>query len=151
MNNIVINKAQQCDAEFIFSCIRRLAEHVGQLEQLSATKDRIESELFSGNPNSSVLIASINNVSVGFILFFTTFSTFKGSKGFYIGDLFIVPEYRKMGVGKTLFQHVIEIAKKSDYCRVEWYVTNTNQNAIVFYDFLGAKRLLNKSLYSVDI
>ena len=151
MNDIVISKAVKDDAAFIFSCVRNLAEDVNQLDYMSSTKEMIENELFNHSCNSSVLVASQNDKKIGFILYYTTFSTFKGRKGLYIGDLYVIPEYRKEGVGKKLFQSVIDEAIENTFCRVEWYVTNSNENAINFYENLGAKRLANKLLFSYEI
>ena len=77
--------------------------------------------------------------AVGFALWFSTFSTFRGQPGLYLEDIFVRPEYRGRGIGKALLATVAAKAVERGYARLEWAVLNWNQPAIGFYRSLGAR------------
>ena len=49
-------------------------------------------------------------------------------------DIFVVPEYRGVGIGKALFGHLGRIAIEKDCGRVDWQVLDWNQPSIDFYE-----------------
>lgn len=77
----------------------------------------------------------------GFVLFFPNFSTFLAKPGFYIEDLYVRECFRGHGFGTILLKSVARLAVELDYGRVEWCVLDWNENAIKFYDGIGAKLL----------
>ncbi|WVZ07651.1 hypothetical protein V8G54_020997 [Vigna mungo] len=80
---------------------------------------------------------------VGFVLFFSNYSTFLGKPGFYVEDLFVRKCYRRQGFGRILLSTVANQAEKMGYGRVEWVVLDWNVNAIKFYEEMGTD-LLNE-------
>src|SRR5678815_1752906 len=77
--------------------------------------------------------------SMGFALFFQSFSTFLGKPGLYLEDLFVRPSARGKGVGGALMAALARIAVQRDYGRFEWAVLDWNEPALTFYASLGAK------------
>lgn len=77
----------------------------------------------------------------GFVLFFPNYSTFLAKPGFYIEDLFVRECYRRKGLGKMLLSAVAQQAARMGYGRVEWVVLDWNENAIKFYEEMGAQIL----------
>ena len=51
---------------------------------------------------------------VGFALWYSTFSTFRGRPGLYLEDLFVRPEFRGRGIGKALLARLAELARERD-------------------------------------
>jgi GNAT superfamily N-acetyltransferase len=151
MGNMKIKKAKRKDTAIILNCIKGLAEYVGQLDQVTATEEKLEETLFSKNSNVEVRLAYLGDTIIGFVLFFKTYSTFKANSGLYIEDLFIFSEYRNKGYGKQLFNYVIDFGLKYSYNKVEWYVNIKNNNAISFYLKMKAKKLDYKSIYYIDL
>lgn len=49
--------------------------------------------------------------SVGYALFFNTYSTWEG-KSLMLEDIFVKPNFRKMGVGKKMFQAIAKVNQK---------------------------------------
>lgn len=89
-------------------------------------------------PVVECLVAELDHVIVAYSLFFTSFSTFKVKPGIWLEDLYVLPEMRGQGIGKTLLSTVVESAKERGYGRVEWSVLDWNESAITFYERLGA-------------
>jgi GNAT superfamily N-acetyltransferase len=80
----------------------------------------------------SALVAEENNQIVGFALWYTSYSTWKG-KCLYLEDFYVIPEFRKTGIGNQLFDAVVAIAKASGVRRMDWQVLEWNELALSFY------------------
>jgi GNAT superfamily N-acetyltransferase len=74
---------------------------------------------------------------VGFALWFLNFSTWLGSHGIYLEDLYVRPQARGTGAGRQLLATLAAICAQRGYARLEWWVLNWNP-ARDFYDALGA-------------
>ncbi|MGI0479941.1 N-acetyltransferase family protein [Geminocystis sp. CENA526] len=140
-NNLNIRLATIDDVETVFQLIQALADYEKLSHEVTGNIENLEKHLF-GNPTyAEAIIAELDDKSVGFALFFTNYSTFLTKPGIYLEDLFVLPEYRRQGIGKALLNYLINLAKKRDFGRVEWSVLNWNQSAIDFYENMGAKVL----------
>jgi GNAT superfamily N-acetyltransferase len=82
-----------------------------------------------------------NQKIIGFALFFISYSTFLTRRGLYLEDLFVLSEYRGMGIGKALIANLAQTAISRGYGRVEWSVLEWNEPAIAFYTRIGAEIL----------
>ena len=137
---VEFRKAVKEDTEKILFFIRELAIYEKMADQVEATSEILEKNLFGPYPRAEVIFAVKNGEEVGFVLFFHNFSTFLGKPGIYIEDLFVLPEFRGKGVGKALISQIAELAVERDYGRVEWWVLNWNP-ARRFYDDIGAESM----------
>jgi GNAT superfamily N-acetyltransferase len=94
--------------------------------------------LFSPGAVASVLIASPDDTPdavAGMALWFPTFSTFLGTPGIWLEDLFVRPAFRGRGFGLALLQALRAMTDG----RVEWAVLDWNEPSIRFYESLGAR------------
>ena len=135
---IAIRPATQDDVRLVLSFIRELAEYERLADAVVATEDDLSQALFGERPAAEVLIATLDGETVGFALYFQTFSTFVGRPGIYLEDLFVRPEARGYGVGKALLARRAAIARDRKCGRLEWSVLDWNESAIGFYRKLGA-------------
>ncbi|MDX8338561.1 GNAT family N-acetyltransferase [Draconibacterium sp. IB214405] len=149
---IQIREAQIKDAGIILECIKGLAVHVDQLEMVTATEQDIRDSVFAPDTHVKVFVAENEEQKVcGFTLLFKSFSTFKAVANYHIEDLFVFPEYRKLGIGSLLMEHIKTFAQNKGAKVVDWYVNNRNLSAMDFYDRIGAKKLDYKSIYYFDV
>ena len=145
-----IRPAKAEDAANIASLIRELAVYE-KLEHLAnATPEDLIRHLFGDRPAAEVLIAEIDGEAVGFALYFSTFSTFRGQPGTYLEDLFVRPEYRGQGIGKALLSSVAKVAVERGSGRLEWSVLDWNKPSIEFYRSQGAKPMDEWTVFRVD-
>ena len=75
-----------------------------------------------------------------FIHFFQ-YSTWEGRPSLYLEDLFVRPEFRKLGIGRQLLQSLARIAMERQCARFQWECLDWNQPSLDFYETLGAKVL----------
>jgi GNAT superfamily N-acetyltransferase len=135
---LAIVPAADADVGVILSFIRQLAEYEHLAHDVAATESGLREHLFGPKPAAEVLIARIDGQPVGFALYFTTFSTFAGRPGIWLEDLFVIPEHRRLGIGKALLCAVAAIAQRRNCARVEWSVLDWNAPAIALYGAMGA-------------
>ena len=138
---LIIRKAEEKDIPNIISLIKELAEYEKLLQMVVITEENLQKVLFGENKFVEVLLAEYDGVLAGQALFFNNFSTFVGKPGIYLEDLYVKPEFRSKGIGKTLLMKIISMAKERDYGRVEWCVLDWNKPAIDFYKSIGAIEL----------
>lgn len=55
--------------------------------------------------------------------------------------MFVLPEYRRQGIGKALLTKLAQIAIERDCGRLEWSVLDWNESAQAFYRQMGASIL----------
>ncbi|MGD9964786.1 MAG: N-acetyltransferase family protein [Candidatus Izemoplasmatales bacterium] len=147
--NLDIRYAKPSESKLILEFIKGIAEYEKLSDQVIATEDNIKSSIFE-NKNANVIIAFLDGVPVGFALFFFNYSTFKGRKGLYLEDLFVYEEYRKLGIGKALFNELLKIAKEEKCGRMEWVCLDWNQPAIDFYLSKKARPLKEWTTFRID-
>ena len=147
--SLFIRHAKREDTAIVLEMIKGIAEYEKLLNQVVGDASLLERELFDEN-NAKVLLAYMDDNPVGFALYFYNFSTFKGKKGLYLEDLFVKPKYRGKGVGKQLFDHLINIAKNNNCGRIEWVCLNWNAPAIEFYKKRKAEALNDWTTFRLD-
>jgi GNAT superfamily N-acetyltransferase len=133
-----IRPAQENDVDAIFELIRGLAAYEKLTDKVTGNSDLLRSHLFGVRPYTESIVAELDNQLVGFGLFFYTYSTFLTQPGLYLEDVFVLPEYRRQGIGKALMTSLAKIAFDRGCGRLEWSVLDWNQPAIEFYQSLGA-------------
>jgi len=138
ISGFIIRKAEKKDAKLLLSFIKQLAEYEKMSDDVVADDETLAGYLFCENPFANVVIGEYNSQPVGFALFFTNFSTFLGRPGIFLEDLFVNPEFRGKGFGKSILMFLAKIAVDNNFGRVEWTVLNWNESAINFYKRLGA-------------
>ncbi|MDD2387724.1 MAG: GNAT family N-acetyltransferase [Bacteroidales bacterium] len=74
---------------------------------------------------------------IGIALYFFAYFTWVG-KSLYLDDLYVTPEYRNMGIGNELLNHIFKLAKDENCRRLRWQVINWNTKAIELYKKVGA-------------
>ncbi len=141
--------AEEKDVELILYFIKELAEYEKMLDEVIATEDLLREWLFE-KKKAEVIFVLEDNQEVGFALFFHNFSTFLGRAGIYLEDLYVKPEYRGKGYGKSLLKKLAKIAKERGCGRLEWWCLDWNKSSIDFYLSLGAKPMKDWTVYRIS-
>ena len=136
--SFALRPAEPRDLEAIVGLIRELAAFERLTHLLQVTPASLAPHLFGTRPVVEALVAERDGAVVAFALFFTNFSTFLGQPGLYLEDLIVTPSERGQGIGQALLERLARIAVERDYGRFEWSVLDWNENAIRFYERMGA-------------
>ncbi|WNN91981.1 GNAT family N-acetyltransferase [Gloeocapsopsis dulcis] len=129
------------DVTVLFDLIQALAEYETLSHAVTGSAEALQEHLFSTHPYVEAIIAEVQGKAVGFALFFHNYSTFLTQPGIYLEDLFVLPEYRRQGIGKALIRYLAQLAVERGCGRLEWSVLDWNEPALAFYRRMGASIL----------
>ncbi len=135
--DVNLRVAERTDLPLVFGFIKKLAEYEDLLPEVKAT-ERSLAELLFDRKIATAVIAEAAGQAVGFALYYYSVSTFIGQSALFIEDLFVLPEYRGRGYGKTLFQFLAKQAIAQNCWGLEWVCLDWNEPSIRFYKSLGA-------------
>ena len=76
-------------------------------------------------------------------MFFHNFSTFLGKANLYLEDLYVKPQRRGLGFGKSLFSALARIAVEQDFRRLYWWCLHWNEPSIKFYNKMARFQWMN--------
>ena len=137
-----IRRAVPEDVPTIHQLIRDLAHYERDLESARATPQQLHDSFFSDSPNVFCdLVESDEGDVVGFAVWFLNYSTWTGTHGIFLEDLFVTPEFRGHGYGKALLIHLAQECVAKGYHRLKWSVLDWNQPSIDFYRSIGAESM----------
>lgn len=134
----ILRPAEPRDVAHIVGLIEELAEFENLRHMVQTTAEKLHPHLFGEKPVAEALIGEVDGEAVGFALFFTNFSTFLAQPGLFLEDLYVRPAHRRSGLGKALLTRLAEMACERGYGRFDWSVLDWNEDAIRFYEKLGA-------------
>jgi GNAT superfamily N-acetyltransferase len=139
---LVLRPAHGADILQIVALIHALAEYEhAPAGAVSVTESSLREALFGPSPAVEVLLASVGSEIAGYAIYFLNFSSWRGRRGIFLEDLFVRPEMRRRGIGRSLLREIARIALARNSPRIEWLVLDWNQPAIAFYRSLGAAPL----------
>ena len=130
--NIQIRPAIQADCEAMMELIKELAVYEKAPEAVTVTMQQFIDSGFGQTPCWWAFAALHEETVVGFALYYIRYSTWKGPR-MYLEDILVTESYRGKGIGKLLFDVLIEEAKQKSFTGIVWQVLNWNEPAINFY------------------
>ncbi|GHT71510.1 N-acetyltransferase [Bacteroidia bacterium] len=94
-------------------------------------------EELKANPKAFVLLLFYQGQIVGFSTLFELFSTFKVKPYLYIHDFVVYGNYRGKGLGRSLMEGVVVLAKQRRCCKITLEVRSDNHAARKLYENCG--------------
>ncbi len=149
VRGLIIRNTDAEDVPLLLRFVKGIAEYEHLSHMVSATEESLKMAFFGERPYAEALIAELDSVPVGFVVFFHNFSTFVGKPGLYLEDIYVLPEHRGKGVGAALFMKCVRMARERDCGRMEWSALHWNP-ARKFYERLGAQPLEDWIIYRLD-
>lgn len=130
--NITIRRAVIEDCVPMMKLIHELAVYEKAPEAVTVDFNHFVESGFGPDPVWYAFVADADGQVIGFALYYIRYSTWKGQR-LYLEDLLVTEEFRGKGIGKLLFDHLIEECKAKKYSGMMWQVLNWNEPAINFY------------------
>lgn len=139
------------DLDRTVELVYELAEYERLRDECHLTTTQLADALFADHPALYGLTASAvapadgetssigPGNQVGYALYFLNYSTWEGTHGIYLEDLYVTPDARGSGLGKALLTTLAATAAAHGFARVEWSVLDWNTPSIDFYRSLGAR------------
>jgi GNAT superfamily N-acetyltransferase len=174
---ILVREATPEDVAQMHQMINELAEYEKAPEEVIATEHDLMKALF-GRDSSSPEFDQHDSISTsgsantphgqpalyafviedpedaeqlaGMAIWFLNYSTWDGTHGVYLEDLYVRPQFRGQGMGKALMKRLAQVCVDNDYSRFQWWVLDWNQPAIEVYRAMGAKAMDEWTVYRVS-
>lgn len=137
--NVVVRRAERADSDALIELILALADFEKLPPPDQAAQARLIEHGFGEKPKFEVWLAEVEGASrpVGYAFIFETYSTFLARPTLYLEDVFVLPEYRGLGIGGALLRHCIQLANDRDCGRMEWSCLDWNVGARRVYEKLN--------------
>ena len=126
------------DVPAVVGLVRELAEYEQAAHEVRLTEDQLTGALFAESPALFGHVAEVDAEVVGMALWFLNFSTWRGTHGIYLEDLYVRPQHRGAGLGRELLRTLAALCVERGYSRLEWWVLDWNTPSIEFYKAAGA-------------
>jgi GNAT superfamily N-acetyltransferase len=146
---VTVRDATAADLGEIGSMIHELAAFEQAPDEVAFDPADLARHLFGPAPAAHVLIAEPDSkpgTVAGMAVWYPTFSTWVGSPGIWLEDLFVRPDHRRVGLARALLDALVARTEG----RVEWSVLDWNRDAIAFYDGVGARPVGGWTRYRLD-
>ncbi len=134
---IHIRRAEKKDATRMMELIRELALYERAPEQVTVSYDHFIESGFGEHPIWWAFVAEFTNsqgetIIAGFALYYIRYSTWKGQR-MYLEDIIVTESMRGKGIGRLLFEELMEECKSKGFAGMTWQVLEWNKPAINFY------------------
>ncbi len=129
---VIIRRAVEADCERILELVTELAVYERAANEVTVSLPHFTDSGFGSNPVWWAFVAEVDGTVQGFALYYIRFSTWKGQR-MYLEDFLVTEEMRGKGLGKLLFDALIQEAKEKGLNGIQWQVLEWNEPAINFY------------------
>jgi GNAT superfamily N-acetyltransferase len=133
-----IRAATADDAESIVALVHRFNLEDGNPPG-ATTAEAFRSLGFGTPPRFHTVLAEDEEQVLGYALYFPSYDTDYGAKGFYLQDLYVLPEARRRGIGRALMTAVARACRADGGRYLFWNALERNRAGRAFYRQIGAR------------
>lgn len=132
MTAVTIRDVRREDCPRLLELIQELAEYEKAPEEVTVSLEHFAAAGFGEKPVWKAFAAVHEETIIGFALYYVRYSTWKGCR-MYLEDLLVSEDWRGKGIGKLLFDKLIQEAREKEFNGIAWQVLEWNEPAINFY------------------
>jgi GNAT superfamily N-acetyltransferase len=136
--HFTVREASTSDASAIVALVRRFNREEGNAPG-DLTVEELSRVAFGKQPRFRALVAEIRGEVVGYAVYFRSYDTEHAAKGFYLQDLYVLPEARGQGIGRALVTAVARACRADGGRYLFWNAREGNLDGRAFYHAIGAR------------
>ena len=136
MSDFILRPAVAADAPAVVALLRELAAYEKLLDRFSLDEAAVTRDMLGDACRCD--LAFSGQQPVGVVTWFWTYKSFGARRGLFVEDMYVRPDFRGRGLGRTLLAHLAAKAHAAGGF-LEWQVLDWNAPSIAFYKSLGAK------------
>ena len=129
--------------DFIYQSLLDMAIEEGIASRFTKTKEELEQIIFKDN-QAECILCCFNDIFISLAVFSYTnrnFSLFEKA-GMYVHDIYVIPSFRRKGVGTHMIDFLQSLAKERNLGRIDLVVLNRNADGVNFYKkYLNIKEI----------
>jgi ribosomal protein S18 acetylase RimI-like enzyme len=148
-SRVTLRMATVDDADAMHAMIQAMAGEAGAAERMISAADDFRRFGFSDPPCFYALMAERGRVAVGLCVYFFSFSTWRGTRGVYIQDIYVAGTERGRGLAQRLIAETARRAGEQGARFLRLSVARENLAARKFYEKLGMKHAADECIYMV--
>ncbi|MBO9578041.1 MAG: GNAT family N-acetyltransferase [Microbacteriaceae bacterium] len=137
----VLREARTADVPAIHQRIIDLAVYEREPDAVTGSEAMLRDVLTRADSPVRCHVVERDGEIVGIAIWFLNYSTWTGTLGVHLEDLFVLESQRGLGYGRALLAELAAICVERGYARFQWNVLDWNEPAIAFYRSLGAEPL----------
>jgi len=136
--SIEIRKMSESDVSGVIALLHEFAEFENLGEFCQVTQEKLLAAMFGEGAFVEGLIAHDGETPVGYALFYPCFASFRGQRGVFLEDIYVMADYRRHSLGLAMLKEIAKTARARGFERIDFQVLNWNTPAIKFYKKHGA-------------
>jgi len=138
MSAVTVRAATAGDIPTVLSLLRELAAYEGKLDCVRIDESLLAEHAFGERACIEVLLGLLDGSAVSYAIFFPHFGSYRGRPWLYLEDLYVQPDARGHGVGRSMMAHLARVTVQRGWAGIAWGVLDWNEPAFTFYRGLGA-------------
>lgn len=150
MNDVELKIVEKKDVSILYELLKELAIDLGKSHEFKSSVQDIEKFGFSQPPSFEAIMAWHNDQPIGLILFFYEFSTWRGTPGLYVQDLFVSAQARTMGLGKKLISAAIARGQERGATYMRLALHEGNEAGLGFYKSIGFEAVSGETTLKLE-
>lgn len=134
--SVTIRRAEKQDCARLMELVKELALYEKAPQEVTVSLDHFIESGFGEQPVWWAFVAEVLHEDkkqiVGLALYYVRYSTWKGQR-LYLEDIVVTESWRGKGIGKLLFDRIVQECAEKQFSGMMWQVLDWNEPAINFY------------------
>jgi len=149
LNEFGIRKATRNDIDIIVHFNSEMAHETENIKLSQQILTKGVTAVFDDSTKGFYIVAECDGTVVGQAMITYEWSDWRNAIVWWIQSVYILPDYRKIGVFRSIFEKIKLLAKESNACGLRLYVDRDNIIAKKAYNNLGMEES-HYDLYEVN-
>lgn len=134
--NLQIRHVVPSDIPALYQALVSMAKELNLFHRFNLTEVELSRLLFKEKIADAIILVDENDNLTGLAMYSITNRDFAlfNRPGIYLHDLYVLPNYRKLGIATKLINQLKNIAKDQNLGRIDFVVGKHNANALSVYE-----------------